>query len=327
MRLAVPLWFIALGILPALAGGCGSINTDLGDGDDEGAEADAGPGEDGGGGTDAGPTPPDDGGDGGGADSGPPACDWGRPTDAPFGEINSDGFEESASLTGDGTTLLFTRFTDGDGDTDVFEATRSSEGAPFSNPQPIEELNSPELELEIEISADGREIFFLRAPKTGPSDTIFSARRASPGAAFGEVQSTGLIGFSPTLSGDGLTLYFIDAGLARIMRATRQAIGQPWDNPVEVGPVGLFDSIEVSPDELRLLMSRPGGAQEPVAIATRDSIDEPFGAAITAGEAFRFEEDVSPFVEASWDASQRQIVIPFDLGEGTATDLYLSTCE
>jgi WD40-like Beta Propeller Repeat len=321
MRPAVPLWFIALGMLPAFAGGCGSINTDLGEGSEEETPADAAPAADAGA-TDAGPSQPDGGGDDGGADGGPAACDWGRPTDAPFGQINSDGFEESASLTGDGRTLLFTRFDDGDGDTDVFEATRNAPAGPFGEAREIKELNSPDLEVEIEISADGLEIFFLRA-----SDTILSARRASPDAEFENIAPTGLIGFSPSLSGDGLSLYFIDAALASVMRATRTAIGQPWDNPVEVGPVGLFDSIEVSADELRLLMSRPGGAQEPVAIASRDSIEGPFGAAISAGEAFRFEEDISPFVEASWDDSQRTIVIPFDLGEGTATDLYLSTCE
>jgi WD40-like Beta Propeller Repeat len=322
MRPAVPLWFIALGILPALAGGCGSINTDLGDDDNEGgSQADAGPAD--GGTPDAAPPLPDGNDGGGGGDGGAPACEWSQLTTAPFDMLNTDAFEESPTLTGDAKTMLFTRFSPNGDPVEIFEATRSGPDAPFEDVRFVEELQSEDPEaIELEISADGTEIFFLRS-----SDTIVSARRASPGATFGEVESTGLLGFSPTLSGDGLSLYFIDTGLTRIRRATRSAIGEPWDDPVDVGPMGLFDSIDVSPDELRLLMSRPGPDAQPVAIASRSALDEPFGAAESAGDVFLLDEDISPFVQADWDASERQIVINFDLDNGNAADLYLSNCE
>jgi hypothetical protein len=321
MRPAVSLCLIALGTLPAIAGGCGSVGTELGDDSEDGSQADAAPPADGGE-ADAGP-PADDGGGGGGADGGAPDCEWTPLTTAPFDALNTGAFEEAPTLTGDARTLLFTRFSPDGSPVEIFEATRSEPDGPFEDVRFVEELRSDDPEaIELEISADGTELFFLRS-----SETILSARRASPGAKFGKVESTGLLGFSPTISGDGLSLYFIDTGLTRIRRATRPAIGEPWDEPVDVGPMGSFDTIDVSDDELRLLMSRPGPDAQPVAIASRGSLDEPFGAAVSAGNVFRFDEDNSPFVQADWDVSQRQIVINFDLDTGSASDLYLSTCD
>ena len=164
-------------------------------------------------------------------DAGQPACEWGKLSAEPFAQVNGPDFEESATLTGDGLAIFFTRFpAEGpDFDTDVFDATRESVDQPFSSARLVPEVSkADEFELELEISGDGQEIFFLRS-----SDDILTASRPAPGEPFGEVTATGLLGFGPSVSGDRLALYFIDLDGTRIMRATRTAVGEPWNTPVE----------------------------------------------------------------------------------------------
>jgi hypothetical protein len=252
---------------------------------------------------------------------------WGKPSPDPFVQVNGPDHEESATLSGDGLTVFFTRFpVEGqDFTTDVFDATREAVDKPFSAARLVAEISkAKEDEIELEISGDGQEIFFLRS-----SDDILSASRPAPGAAFGEVTATGLFGFSPTVSGDRLALYFIDLDFTRILRATRTAIGEPWNTPVDVGGLGSFDTIDVSADERRMLLSQPAdGVSQTVAIATRESVDDPFGAPVSAGDVFRVEDDVASYVHATWDAGGRQIVVTVELADtDTGADLYLSTCQ
>ncbi|HKE14973.1 MAG TPA: hypothetical protein VKB80_08925, partial [Kofleriaceae bacterium] len=262
---------------------------------------------------------------GGEPDAGRPACVWGELSPALFAMVNGPDYEESATLTGDGLAVFFTRFPlDGNGTADIYDAARESPDQPFSAPRLVGELSSDEDELSLEISGDGSEIFFQRF-----SDDILTASRPSGAAPFGEVAPTGLLGWSPTLSGDGLSLYFIDLDFERVARATRTAIGEPWDSPVDVGAVDGFDSIDVSADELTMLYSRGAdGVSQPVAIARRDSTRDPFGAPVSAGDVFRLADDISSFVEASWDAGQHQIAVSVELmSSETGSDLWMSTCE
>lgn len=296
---------------------CGDIGTSIDADAGGGSRADAAT-------PDSGPAGPDA---GGGEDAGLPACEWGKLSPDPFAMVNGPDFEEAATLTGDGLTVFFTRFSVDTKDfiTDVFDATRDAADQPFSAARLVTEISQvDEPELELEISGDGQEIFFLRS-----SDDILSASRPSPGAPFGAVTPTGLFGFSPTVSGDRLALYFIDVDFTRILRATRTAVGEPWNTPVDVGDMGSFETLDVSADELQLLLSRPAdGVSQTVAIATRDSIDEPFGAPISAGDVFRLEDDIASYVHASWDAGRRQIVVTVELASAdTGSDLFLSTCE
>ncbi len=315
-----PAVAVTVSLLALATGGCGDIGTSIDADGGTGSRADAAPmaADSGAGDPDAGDRDPD---------AGPPACRWSKLSSEPFAEVNGPDYEESATLTGDGLTVFFTRFPiEGqDFTTDVFDATREALDQPFSAPRLVTEVSKAEEdELELEISGDGEEIFFLRL-----SDDILTASRPAPGAPFGAVAATGLLGYSPSLSGDRLALYFIDLDFTRIMRATRTAVGEPWNTPVDVGGIGGFDTIDVSADELQVLLSRPAdGISQPVAIATRASLDEPFGAPVSAGDVFRVEDDIASFVHATWDAGRRQIVVTVELVDAdTGADLYLSTCE
>jgi len=314
-----PAVAVTLSLLALATGGCGDIGTSLDADGGTGSRADAASI------ADSAPADPD-GGDRD-PDAGPPACTWSELSAEPFAAVNGPDYEESATLTGDGLSVFFTRFPvqGNDFTGDVFDATRGSVDQPFSAARLVTEVSKAEEdELELEISGGGEEIFFLRS-----SDDILTASRPAPGAPFGEVSATGLLGYSPSLSGDRLALYFIDLDFTRIMRATRIAVGEPWDSPVDVGGLGGFDTIDVSVDELQVLLSRPAdGISQPVAIATRASLDQPFGAPVSAGDVFRLEDDISSYVHASWDAARRQIAVSVELADAdTGSDLYLSRCE
>lgn len=312
MRPAVTVSIVALAA-------CGDIGTSIEADGGLGARVDAATAADSGSGApDAGGSQPD---------AAPPACAWSVLSAEPFAAVNGADYEESPTITGDGLTAFFTRFPveGNDFTTDVFDAIRESVDEPFSAARPVPEVSkAQEDEFELEISGDGEEIFLQRS-----SDDILTASRPAPGAPFGEVTATGLLGFSPSVSGDRLSLYFIDVDFTRILRSTRSAVGEPWTNPVELGSRGAFETIDVSADELQLLLSRPAdGVSQTVAIATRASIDEPFGAPVAAGDVFRLDDDIASYVHATWDAARRQIIVSVELATAdTGADLYVSTCE
>ena len=308
MRLAVSFW-LSVVCAPALA--CGKVEARL-DGDGGGSAVDSGPGgERDGGDSDAGDGPPD---------AGQNACSWQPISTDDLVAVNSPGTEGSASLTGDGLALFFTVL-ESAGSLDIYDATREADGDPFSAPRLLGELSLPEQdEYDVEISTSGEEIFFLRTD----SDDILTAARASAGAAFGEVTPTGLLGYSPSLSGDGLRLYFLDLDLIKIQRSSRESIDAPWDTPVDVGPVKDAAWIDVSSDELSVLVS---GGKPPVGLARRGSVEDPFDGPVPAGDVFLKEEPPIVFLdEASWNGRQDQIVLSALLEDGTA-DLFLSSCE
>jgi len=304
--------------LALLLAACGGINVETGT-DGGGTAIDSGV-------PDGSGAPPDAASPGGDAasDAGPtPSCAWSELSPMPFAVVNGPDDEESATLTGDGRVVFFTAFA-GSGVPEIFDAVRQAADQPFGASRLVPELNSAaEWELELEVSASGEEIFFAHLS----ADPILSASRASIDDPFGSVAQTGLVGRSPSLSGDGLDLYFADLGLKRILRASRSAVGEPWSDPVDVGSLAGYESIDVSSDELHLLMSRSQVFGPPtVTIATRETVDEPFGAPVSAGEVFDVDQDGAGVKEASWNGDETQIVVNLDLGN-TGSDMYLSTCQ
>lgn len=263
------------------------------------------------------------------ADAGVTGCAWSEPSPALFLQVNGPDYEESGTLTADGLTLYFTLFPATTGNGDIFDASREAIDEPFGAPRRITELSSPgQDEHDLDISASGDEIFYTFFE----AGEILSARRVSPGGPFGEIESTGHTGFSPSLSGDQLDLYFVDINLNRIVHTSRTAVGQAWsDTPDDVGSAAGYDSVDVSSDEMRILLSRGTDRGEPtVAIATRTSLEEPFDEPVSAGDAFQIDGDIALFKQASWSGDESRIILSFDFGlaQGSSlADLYQSTCE
>jgi hypothetical protein len=302
--------------LLALAPACGDVTV-------SGDDRDAAPG----GGADSGGGPATDAGlvDAGPPDAGPiPACVWTAPSSDPLVQVNTGGFEDFATLTFDGSFLFFTHETLTGPPADVFDAVRKSPIEPFGPSRELTELSSSEGEYDLEASVAGDEMFFLR----DATDEILTAWRPDFGQPFGPTEGTGLTGYSPTLSGTGLHLYFIDLEGDRILRAARRTLDDPWGQPEDIGPLGPYSWIDISADERQMLLS--GGLGEvSVAIATRatpfDAFDEP----VPAGDVFIADgADILFFDKASWSGPGNQLIITAQRATGADddTDLMLSSC-
>jgi len=303
MRFATVAW------LALVVAGCGQVTSPGTDSSVGGSDIDADTVE---------PDP-----DAGQPDATPPLCLWSELTRDDFVNLNGTDFERSPSFTTDGLAIFYTSAPQsGEYPADVFDAVREERGLPFGAPRLVGEVSAPEGEYDVEIAAAADEIYLLR--DSGPA--ILASARVK-GGAFGEPVDTGLVGTSPTLSGDGLDLYFLDPAKSTIQRSSRAALGEPWGPAEPVGQSGSYTWIDVTADELRLLLSGgAGGVDTPaIAIAERASVDEPFGEPAAAGDAL-VGGGASIVGEASWDGRGAQLVVAVELEDGNS-DLYFSACE
>ncbi|HKE20656.1 MAG TPA: hypothetical protein VKB80_37535 [Kofleriaceae bacterium] len=234
--------------------------------------------------------------------------------------VNSNtGDDYAGSLDADGLTLLLARVgtaTDG-----IYVAARNSVGQVFGPPTLIDELIGDGADLfEPELSPSGLEILYRN------DGSIDSATRSSPQGKFGTPAPTGLEGLSPSLSGDGLHLYFIATTNFSVQRATRTAIGAPWGPPESVIATGGYFSVDVSPDELHLLLDHPssGTPETTILIADRSSTEEDFGPPVPANEEL-FTPGLSGFISAKWDGSRTRMVATGQVDPNF--DVFYSECE
>ena len=131
----------------------------------------------------------------------------------PVPVVNSDLYEASPWLSGDGLRLVFA--SERLGPSDLFETTRASRTADFATPQKLVELDSGpgDFELAPSLTSDGLEIFFAssRLGTEGGLD-LYRARRPTVDAPFGAVEpvpeiSTPFDDTGAYLPGDGTTIY------------------------------------------------------------------------------------------------------------------------
>jgi serine/threonine protein kinase/Tol biopolymer transport system component len=183
--------------------------------------------------------------------------DWG-PLENPGTLVNSLANEAMPSISADGLTVYFSSERSGGyGSADIYMTTRVTRDAPWGqvvNMGP--KINSSNADLCPWISADGLELYFesyLRAGGYG-GDDIYVARRATQNDPWGDPVSLGPILNSayeehgPSLSPDGLLLFFSDRYLFRnmprpggygncdIWMTRRASRSDPWQAPVNLGP-------------------------------------------------------------------------------------------
>jgi hypothetical protein len=279
----------------------------------------------------------DDGADGDGADGIPDAgneADAGAPADAAapcswsrftkLANINSSLSEGPGSLDAEGLSIRFSRSEIGATNGALHIAERESTGEVFGDPVLIDELDDPKQEeLDPEISPSGLEIFY----RLSSGSSIQTATRTTPTGDFGPSEPTGLTGFSPSLSGDGLALYYVDTSTT-VQRVTRKAVGSAWSSPETVLPSDGYFGVDVSPDELRLLLTiNPFLTPDtPYLVAERISTDEPFGAPVPLNDEILLQEGADYF-QAHWDGSQKLIVAGVDPEGDGGSDLFYSSCQ
>lgn len=194
------------------------------------------------------------GGSGGMAPLGP----WGTPTlVAELSDPNTD--EDDPVFTADLLELYFNSNRLGNGDADIFIATRTSMNDPWGNIAPVTELNSGSTEGNQVIAPDGLTIWFERM-----GDIWVSTRLARNDAWSAPVIDAELSSTSSDLAGavsdDGLMFMLSSGrggGLGRtdIWVATRNDSGDPWDAPVHVPELSTVESeaqVWLHPDGLTI---------------------------------------------------------------------------
>jgi hypothetical protein len=156
---------------------------------------------------------------------------------------------ECPFLTPDGNGLLFDRRAHSDAGYDLYFATRSSPVADFSSPRALDGgVNSPDWEWWQWL--DGDDLYFTA--KRASVTSIHRARRIGAAMDFGpsspvaELHETNSAEFGPTLTGDGLTIYFArNTGTYVAHRASRSI---PFAPPVMVPELERMNPTWVSAD-------------------------------------------------------------------------------
>jgi hypothetical protein len=103
--------------------------------------------------------------------------------DAPVAvtELNTSSDEGGITLSADGReAILASNRPGGPGARDLFRFTRAGTNDPFSNPEPIGELNTPSNEIDPAFSPDGSELYFASNRDGNDSALYRSVRRCAP---------------------------------------------------------------------------------------------------------------------------------------------------
>ena len=139
------------------------------------------------------------------------------PQGSDISELNQLGKVYKPGLTADELTIVFTSYdiAGGQGGYDIWMATRPDMNSPFENVTNLSEINTASNDGNPYISPDGLALYF-HSDRNG-STQLFKATRAFLNEPFGNVEhlsffdTPGGSSVSPSLSSDGMALYFIRA--------------------------------------------------------------------------------------------------------------------
>lgn len=163
-------------------------------------------------------------------------------------------------------------------------------------------VNTSDLEWQGDISSDGLTLYFRsdRPDDYGAGD-LYQATRATTSDPFGNVMNLGsginteYMEASPSISSDGLTIYFHSdrpggAGDRDLYQATRATTSDPFGNVISLGSgvntSGVDGHPSISADGLSIFFQsdRPGGeGSNDLYHATRATLAEPFGSVTNLG--------------------------------------------
>jgi hypothetical protein len=201
---------------------------------------------------------------------------------------------------------------------------------PFGTATRLPVVNSVDVfDDDPELCATGLELFFRRSVPEDPMSGVWTATRPTVDDNFAPPQSLGIDGYSPTISGDGLTLYYVTTTAPMMVKSvSRTSIGGLWGSPIDVVATN-YHAIDISADELRLLMSDGPNAfpDPPVVFVERESKLLPFGSPRPLDE-LSIAGDEGSSKGGSWNRNDTVIYLALDLPTGQGgTDVYVSSCE
>ncbi len=208
-------------------------------------------------------------------------AEWGTP--ANLGPtVNSFTKESGPSISADGLSLFFHSDRRGGvgpyGTVDIWVMTRATTGDPWAEPVNLgPTVNSSDREAVPSISADGLSLFFVsdRPGGFGETDLYVATRDTIDGewstpANLGPTVNTLYADAGPNISGDGLSFFFHSSrtggsGRNDIWVTRRTTTGDPWAEPVNLGPTVNSSDRDVTPfisadgSTLFFTSDRPGG--------------------------------------------------------------------
>jgi serine/threonine protein kinase/Tol biopolymer transport system component len=236
---------------------------------------------------------------------------WGEVTSAgPV--LNSTAFDATPFISPDGRTLLFGSMRrGGQGNLDIWMATRASENDPWDPPVNLgPNINSREWDGSPTMTADGLTLLFESHRPGGRGDVeIYVSTRQSfdqpwpPAVSIGEPIATNQLDNAPHISPDGLTLAFSairdgGVGFVDLWMSQRASLIDAWGTPFNAG-LRVNSTVEdwaprLSSDGLVLIFQsrRAGGpGAYDLWIATRRSTDEAFGRPVALPSPINSEFD------------------------------------
>ncbi|MBN2271580.1 MAG: serine/threonine-protein kinase [Sedimentisphaerales bacterium] len=213
--------------------------------------------------------------------------------------VNSRFVDCGPCISYDGLSLFFySNRPGGFGRSDIWVTERATTQDHWSTPVNLgPTINSKSYDAAPTITADGLMLFFesARSGGCGGSDLWVITRQTTDGA-WSEPANIGPnvngpdLDGAPSISADGLSLFFLSdrpggAGNWDLWWTSRQAVGDPWDTPVNLGAIVnspyLDQTPSISPDGLMLFFSskRPGGLgyMGDIWMARRETVSDTFG--------------------------------------------------
>jgi len=260
--------------------------------------------------------------------------------------VNSTATDSDPSITSDGLELFFEgRGPEGHGLADIYVSTRETTDDPWGeavNLGPI--VNGSDWDNAPDISADGLSLYFGSRRVGGYGDfDLWVTTRATKDEEWEEPVNLGTVvnsaseEFAPSISADGLSLYFTSnrpggIGNDDIWVVTRATTDDPWEQPVNLGSVvnsSRYEAMpDISTDGLTLFFCdfmggpfRPGGyGGQDIWVTMRASTNDPWGEPVNLGpvvnsSSFDFSPNISADGSTLYFTSDRGGANPFEVVE------------
>jgi len=200
-------------------------------------------------------------------------------------------------------------------------------------------VNSSAMDSTPGISADGCSLYFSSKRSGGWADLWVTTRATGsdpwdPPVNLGPPINTSDTENTPSISADGLTLYFSSwrsggLGILDLWRATRETVDDEWGAPTHLGPPINSSSLDWSPsisnDGLELFMgsNRPSSEDDELWIARRKTPDDPWSEPVNLGPPVN-----SPSIEATPSISADGLLLFFQSdrpgGYGGPVDIWVT---
>jgi Tol biopolymer transport system component len=196
--------------------------------------------------------------------------DFVSPQEVPGADTN--GLETGPFWSPDGTRLYYTQGAEG-----VAKAVMTVDSGPtFDDPVPTDELSSISYVERPRFRNDGLEIVYFAHPtadlfhatRTQPTSTIWTASELY-------TVSSPAVDHDPTLTADGLTMFFSSAatndGSLHLFVATRTGLDAEFDSPNDLGTFGVDQPSgpDISSDGMTMVFSGYPDSQADIYIMTR----------------------------------------------------------